>query len=74
MSAETSVTPRGHLLLTRIAGALGLVGLAFTAWFFVSGSTLSFVLFAFFGAGCLGAGGLLYAVVVLRELRAKRIL
>lgn len=65
--------PRFVRLLT-LSAALALGGLAVSALHFLWPTPLMFTLFMFLGQGLFGAAMVLYAVVIIRDLKRKRVL
>ena len=72
MSAETTMSR--HPRLVPAAVILALLGLLVTLLHFLFPTPLLFALFMIAGQGCLGLAMLLYLVVVLKDLRSRRVL
>ena len=60
--------------MTVAAAVLGLVGLAVSLAHFLWPTPLLFSLFMIVGQGAFGAGMLLYAVAIFKDLKGKRVL
>jgi len=58
----------------RAAAILALVGLGVSLAHFLWPTPLLFALFMIVGQGAFGAGMLLYAVAILKDLKSKRVL
>ena len=64
----------GEGAVIRAAAILALVGLAVSLAHFLWPTPLLFSLFMIVGQGAFGAGMLLYAVAILKDLKSKRVL
>jgi hypothetical protein len=57
-----------------VACVLALVGLAISLLHLVHPSPLFFALFMIAGQGCLGVAAVIYGVLIVKDLRAKKVL
>ena len=73
MSENTIVVSRSSGLLT-LAGVLALVGVLVSGFHFLFPTPLNFALFMIVGQGAFGLAMVLYGVVILQDLRRRKVL